>query len=120
MRDIVYYLVHRVLASYKREQKHQYFLLDKSLNVVLKGLTIENLNYNYYFAFDRHEKQKLQIEPIFPGYSGCNVVLIDLPKVTKDEPLDSVVIERKVEQYKLKQKARGSFVKLKKIEADFN
>ena len=120
MREIVYYLVHRVLASYKREPKHQYFLLDKSFNVVLQGLTNGNVNYHYSLAFDWLEAQKLPIQPTYPGYYGCNVVTIDLPKVTKDKPLDSIVIERKVEQYKLKQKVRESFAKLKKIEADFN
>ena len=120
MKEIVYYMIHRELASYKGEPKHQYFLLDKNLSVVLKGLTKGNVNHNYALAFDWLEEQKLPIEPVYPGYSGCNVVLIDLPKVTKDKPLDSIVIEHKIEQYKLKQKTRDSLAKLKKIEADFN
>lgn len=114
-REIVYYFVHRELDS-----KHQYFLLDTDYNVMLENIRNGNINYNYGLAFDFFEELKLPIKPIYPGYEDCNVVLIDLPKVNKDEPLNLDKVKKKVEQYKLKQKTREYYAKLKKLEADFN
>lgn len=114
-REIVYYFVHRELDS-----KHQYFLLDTDYNVLLENTRKVNINHNYRFAFDFFEEHKLTIPPKYPGYDDCNVVLIDLPKVNKDGPLNLDKVRSKVEQYKLKQKTRENYAKLKKIEADFN
>ena len=114
-REIVYYFVHRELDS-----KHQYFLLDTDYNVMLENIRNGNINYNYGLAFDFFEELKLPIKPIYPGYEDCNVVLIDLPKVNKDEPLSLDKVKKKVEQYKLKQKKKENYAKLKKLEADFN
>lgn len=115
-REIVYYFVHRELDS-----KHQYFLLDTDYNVMLENTRKGNINYNYYLAFDFFEEAKLSIKPVYPGRDEeTNVMVIDLPKVNKDEPLNLDKVKKKVEQYKLKQKTRENYAKLKKIEADFN
>lgn len=114
-REIIYYFVHRELDS-----KHQYFLLDTDYNVMLENIRNININYNYRLAFNLCEEIKLPIKPIYPGYKDCNVVLIDLPKVNKDKPLSLDKVKKKVEQYKLKQKAKENYANLKKLEADFN
>lgn len=87
---------------------------------MLENIRNGNINYNYVLAFDFFEELKLPIKPIYPGYEDCNVVLIDLPKVNKDEHLNLDKVKKKVEQYKLKQKTKENYAKLKKLEADFN
>lgn len=113
--EIVYYFIHRELKT-----KHQYFLLDTDFNIVLENTRNGNINHNFYLAFDFFEEDKLAIKPIYPGRDEVpNVMVIDLPKVNKDEPINLDKVKTKVEQYKLKQKTRENYAKLKRIEADF-